>query len=59
VDIEDLRSITAKMKEGVQAHDLDQFYQYDLAFHSKLWEMSGNEYLVECLERIVAPLFLG
>jgi DNA-binding GntR family transcriptional regulator len=56
-DIEDLRGITVKMKEGAQAHDLDQFYQNDLAFHRKLWEISGNEYLVECLERVVAPLF--
>jgi DNA-binding GntR family transcriptional regulator len=56
-DIEELRYITAKMKEGAQAHDLDQFYQNDLAFHRKLWEVSGNEYLVDCLERIVAPLF--
>lgn len=56
-DIEHLQSITAKMKEGAEALDLDQFYQNDLAFHRKLWEMSGNEYLVECLERIVAPLF--
>ena len=38
-DIEDLRGITVKMKEGAQAHDLDQFYQNDLAFHRKLWEM--------------------
>lgn len=56
-DIEELRGITIRMKEGAQAHDLDQFYQNDLAFHRKLWEMSGNEYLVECLERIVVPLF--
>jgi DNA-binding GntR family transcriptional regulator len=56
-DVEYLRGITAKMKEGAQALDLDQFYQNDLAFHRKLWEISGNEYLVECLERIVAPLF--
>lgn len=56
-DLEDLRNITAKMKKGAQALDLDQFYQNDLDFHRKLWEMSGNEYLVECLERIVAPLF--
>src|SRR5262245_38979328 len=56
-DIEHLRDITEKMKAGAKAHDLDQFYQNDLAFHRKLWEMSGNEYLVECLERIVAPLF--
>lgn len=56
-DLEELRSITIKMREGAQALDLDQFYQNDLAFHRKLWEISGNEYLVECLERIVAPLF--
>lgn len=56
-DIEDLRIITVKMKEGAQALNLDQFYQNDLAFHRKLWEISGNQYLVDCLERIVAPLF--
>lgn len=56
-DIEHLRRITEKMKEGAQALNLDQFYLNDLAFHRKLWEMSGNEYLVECLERIVVPLF--
>ena len=56
-DIEELRAITRKMKEGAEVLDLDQFYQNDLAFHRKLWEMSGNEYLVECLERIVMPLF--
>jgi DNA-binding GntR family transcriptional regulator len=56
-DIEFLRGVTAKMKVAAQTLDLDQFYQNDLAFHRKLWEVSGNEYLVECLERIVAPLF--
>ena len=56
-DIEELRGITEKMKEGAQALNLELFYQNDLAFHRKLWEMSGNEYLVECLERIVVPLF--
>ena len=56
-DIEELRGITEKMRERAQALDLDQFYQNDLAFHRKLWEVSGNEYLVECLERIVVPLF--
>ena len=56
-DIEQLHSITGKMKEGALALDLDQFYQNDLAFHRKVWEISGNEYLVECLERNVGPLF--
>jgi DNA-binding GntR family transcriptional regulator len=56
-DIAELRDITVNMKQGAQSLNLDQFYQNDLAFHRKLWEMSGNEYLVECLERIVMPLF--
>jgi DNA-binding GntR family transcriptional regulator len=56
-DIEYLRGATVKMKAAAQTLDLEQFYQNDLAFHRKLWEVSGNEYLVECLERIVAPLF--
>ena len=51
-----LRSITAMMKEGANALDLDQFIK-------TIWlsiansGMSGKEYLVECLERFVAQLF--
>jgi len=56
-DIEYLRGITGKMKAAAQALDLDQFYENDLAFHRKLWEISGNKYLADCLERIVVPLF--
>ena len=56
-DVEYLRGVTVQMKEAARKLDLDQFYQNDLAFHRKLWEISGNEYLVECLERVVAPLF--
>src|SRR5262245_58732170 len=53
-DIEYLRGVTVRMKTAARTLDLDQFYQNDLAFHRKLWEVSGNEYLGECLERIVA-----
>ena len=56
-DIEYLRGITEKMKMAAQALDLDEFYENDLAFHRKIWEISGNKYLAESLERIVAPLF--
>lgn len=56
-DIEYLRVVTAKMKAAAEALDLAQFYENDLAFHRKLWAMSGNAYLVECLERLVVPLF--
>src|SRR5262249_14159935 len=56
-DIEDLRGITAKMKEGARAHDLYYFYQNDVSFHRNRWELSGNEYLVKCRARTGAPLF--
>ncbi len=56
-DIDYLRSVTLRMKQAAQALDLDRFYENDLAFHRKLWEMSGNPYLVESLERLVVPLF--
>lgn len=56
-DLDYLRSLTMKMKRAAEALDLDEFYANDLGFHRKLWEMSGNPYLVESLERLVVPLF--
>jgi len=56
-DLDYLRSLTAKMKRAAETLDLNEFYDNDIAFHLKLWEMSGNPYLVECLERLVVPLF--
>ncbi len=56
-DIAYLREVNGRMKRAAQALELDIFYENDLAFHRKLWEMSGNQYLVECLERVVVPLF--
>jgi DNA-binding GntR family transcriptional regulator len=56
-DFEYLRRLTANMKRAAEALNLNEFYENDLAFHRKLWEMSGNPYLVECLERLIVPLF--
>jgi DNA-binding GntR family transcriptional regulator len=56
-DIAYLRELTGKMQRAAQVLDLDRFYENDLTFHRKLWELSGNSYLVDCLERIVVPLF--
>ena len=56
-DLAFLRAEASRMRQAAEALDLDQFYESDLAFHRKLWEMSGNRYLAECLERIVVPLF--
>jgi len=56
-DIKDLRKLIEKMEHLGAELDLDQFYQVDLEFHRKLWDMSGNPYLVGVLERMVVPLF--
>jgi DNA-binding FadR family transcriptional regulator len=45
------------MEAGAKALDLPQFYDGDLAFHRRIWRMSGNPYLVDVLERLVVPLF--
>ena len=56
-DIEALRKLAQGMKEGADGMKLDRFYENDIAFHRKLWEISGNPYLVDTLERLVVPLF--
>ncbi len=33
------------------------FIRRDFAFHEKIWEAAGNEYLAAALERIVVPIF--
>jgi DNA-binding GntR family transcriptional regulator len=57
MDIVTLQQIVESMRHGAEGLNLAQFYEADLAFHRKLWELSGNKYLVEALERVVVPLF--
>jgi DNA-binding GntR family transcriptional regulator len=56
-DISYMRDLTQRMTDGAKQMSLDQFYENDLAFHRKLWELSGNPYLVDTLEKLVVPLF--
>ena len=56
-DIQELRQLADGMSRGAQHMELDSFYENDIAFHRKLWRMSGNPYLVDTLERLVVPLF--
>lgn len=56
-DVEYLRREIAKMEAAAKVLDLPQFYDGDLAFHRKIWSLSGNPYLVDALERLVVPLF--
>lgn len=56
-DLEYLKQEIRKMEAGAHALDLPRFYESDLAFHRKIWSLSGNPYLVDVLERLVVPLF--
>lgn len=56
-DLAQLRALTDGMKQAAMALDLPVFYENDLAFHRKIWELAGNAYLAEALERVVVPLF--
>jgi DNA-binding GntR family transcriptional regulator len=56
-DVEDLREVIRKMEDAARALDLPRFYENDLAFHRKIWSLSGNPNLAHTLERLVVPLF--
>jgi len=56
-DLEYLRQIIRKMEQAAKTLDLDTFYENDLAFHRKIWNLSNNPYLADALERVVVPLF--
>jgi DNA-binding GntR family transcriptional regulator len=56
-DFEALLVMAGHMERGAGEMNFDHFYEYDLALHRKIWELSGNRYLFEALERLVVPLF--
>src|SRR5947207_583239 len=55
--ISELTQVAAKAKQGAKADDLDMFFDNHLAFRKKIWDLSGNRYLKQTLERVVIPLY--
>src|SRR5580698_4919363 len=56
-DLKDLSRQIARVVEAGEAGDRRQFLELDYAFHKKCWALSGNAYLAETLDRLMAPLF--
>jgi len=56
-DLEGLRQHIRDMEQAAIDLDLTLFYEADLAFHRKIWNLSNNPYLADALERVVVPLF--
>ena len=56
-DVAELRDLTAKVRTGAASKDLAVFFEKHLAYRRRVWELSGNRFLKETLERLVAPLY--
>jgi DNA-binding GntR family transcriptional regulator len=56
-DLQNLRQNIRGMEQAAIDLDLTLFYEADLAFHRKIWNLSNNPYLADALERVVVPLF--
>ena len=55
-DLTELRGLVAQMATSARDGDLARFNDCDLALHRRIWELSGNKYLADALERAVVPL---
>jgi DNA-binding GntR family transcriptional regulator len=56
----DLAELTALIDETVAAgreNNKKKFLESDFRFHRRCWKLSGNPFLAETLERLMAPLF--
>ena len=56
-DLAQLRVLADKLVEAGESGDRRGFLERDFEFHRFCWRLSGNEFLAETLERLMAPLF--
>lgn len=56
----DLSEMAGVLERLVASYEVDtrNSAREDLAFHQKLWELSGNAWLLVALKRVVVPFFL-
>jgi DNA-binding GntR family transcriptional regulator len=60
VSAQDLAGLKALVDDLVSAGEVGnrrEFLERDFIFHKQCWELSGNLYLAETLERLMTPLF--
>jgi DNA-binding GntR family transcriptional regulator len=56
-EIAALNQLIEKTRLEAKAGDLEGFFEIHLSFRNKVWELSGNRYLQQALERVVIPLY--
>lgn len=54
---ENLERAVQEMATAAEIVDKARFHRADLQFHTTIWELAGNEYLVRALERVIFTLF--
>jgi DNA-binding GntR family transcriptional regulator len=50
--------VSAMAGKGMDDLDVKNFHDCDVAFHRKIWELAGNEYLRDTLEAVTFRLFV-
>lgn len=56
-DIERLEGLFQQSHAAARSRDFQKYIRGDLNWHIAMWESTHNDTLVECLRRIVVPLF--
>ena len=56
--LRELDEIKRRILNGVRARDAAVWIREDLRFHEKIWEWSGNMWLMMALRRITYPFFV-
>jgi DNA-binding GntR family transcriptional regulator len=55
--LDQLLDLAKKTRAAAKKEDLDAFFEAHLAFRKEIWELSGNRFLKQALERVVIPLY--
>src|SRR5258707_1236234 len=56
-DLDHLKSLVDRLVEAGERDNRREFLERDFEFHRYCWKLSGNPFLAETLERLMAPLF--
>lgn len=57
-DLDELTRLVDEVVAAGKRRDKKLFLERDFAFHRQCWKLSGNRFLAESLERMMAPLFV-
>ena len=56
-ELRDLKRLVGLVVEAGESANRREFFERDYRFHKRCWTLSGNAYLAETLDRLMAPLF--